>query len=79
MGHYLISKINFNEYKDKELLKKYIYKILSPSIEYIKNDLWQGLPELMNKDNSFCKGSCNTQAWSVATLIEAINKLNTSF
>ena len=45
-------------------------------MKYIKEDKWKGLPELMNKDNSFCPGSCNTQAWSIATLVEALYEMN---
>ena len=45
-------------------------------MQYIKENEWKGLPELMNKDNSFCPGSCNTQAWSIATLVEALYEIN---
>ena len=41
----------------------------------IINDSWSGLPELTNKDGKFCPGSCNTQAWSIATIIEAVELL----
>jgi glycogen debranching enzyme len=34
------------------------------------------LPELTNKNNSICKDSCNTQAWSIATILESLYELN---
>jgi glycogen debranching enzyme len=71
-----MAKINFNNYADKEELKRYIYLILTPHAKYIKEDNWRGLPELMNKNNSFCSGSCATQAWSFATIIEALYELD---
>ena len=32
-------------------------------------------PELTNKDGKLCPGSCNTQAWSISTIIEAVDEL----
>jgi glycogen debranching enzyme len=71
-----MAKIKFNNYDDKEELKRYIHSILTPHAKFIKEDNWRGLPELMNKDNSFCPGSCTTQAWSIATIIEALYELD---
>ena len=33
------------------------------------------MPELTNKDGKLCPGSCNTQAWSISTIIEAVDEL----
>jgi glycogen debranching enzyme len=43
--------------------------------KYVKDCKWDGLPELTNKDGSFCNDSCTTQAWSIGTVIEALYKL----
>ncbi len=76
MGFFLISKIRFNKFETKQELHEYIYYIISSHAEYLKFDSWRGLPELMNKENIQCPGSCKTQAWSVATLLEALFNLD---
>jgi glycogen debranching enzyme len=35
-----------------------------------------GVPELTNKDGEKCDGSCESQAWSCAGLVELICDLN---
>lgn len=51
-----------------------IQGILSKYYEHLKSSVWRGLPELTNKDGAFCAGSCPTQAWSIATIIEVSKK-----
>ena len=72
-GFYLMSKINFNELNEN--IFDDICKRLIPYEKYILNDAWSGLPELTNKDGKLCPGSCNTQAWSISTIIEAVDEL----
>ena len=36
---------------------------------------WSSLPELTNDNGSFCADSCDSQLWSIAVLLEAINTL----
>ena len=72
-GFYLISKMNFNNGTNEVFID--LCRRLIPFEKYIEKDKWSGLPELTNKDGSFCEGSCPTQAWSIATLIEALNEL----
>ena len=73
VGFYLIANTHF--YDLKENIYSIICKKLIPFQTYIKNDKWSGLPELTNKNGSLCPGSCNTQAWSVSTIIEAVDEL----
>ena len=73
-GFYLISKILFNDNEEK--IYSELCKRLIPFELYIQKDKWSGLPELTNKDGAFCAGSCPTQAWSIATLIEALDELS---
>ncbi len=36
---------------------------------------WKGLPELTNENGQHCPFSCETQAWSIATVLEALYDL----
>ena len=72
-GFYLMSKINFNDLNEN--IFNIICQKLIPYQKYILNDSWSGLPELTNKDGKLCPGSCNTQAWSISTIIEAVELL----
>ena len=72
-GFYLMSKMIFNDNEDEVFND--LCKRLIPFETYILKDKWSGLPELTNKDGAFCQGSCPTQAWSIATMIEAIDEL----
>ena len=74
-GYYLHSKILFNNYKDKKELIDTICKKVLPCEKYIEEDDWCGLPELTNKDGALCPGSCNTQAWSIGTVLDAVDNL----
>lgn len=70
MAHHALLKakyekrINYNHFFDLY----YHYKAISESE-------WASLPELTNENGSFCKDSCGSQLWSIATLLEAISTL----
>jgi glycogen debranching enzyme len=43
--------------------------------KYIQENQFAGLPELTNQNGAMCHGSCPTQAWSTAVMIEVIHDL----
>lgn len=47
------------------------WKILTAHLKELRTSPWRGLPELTNENGAFCHDSCRTQAWSVATVLEA--------
>lgn len=52
-----------------------IRSLLAPHLSEIQHSPWRGLPELTNMNGSFCAGSCRTQAWSMASIIEVMYDL----
>jgi glycogen debranching enzyme len=54
---------------------KHIRQIISSHMELIFSNDWKGLPELTNANGQPCPYSCNVQAWSSATLLEALYDL----
>ncbi|CAL1548001.1 unnamed protein product [Lymnaea stagnalis] len=55
--------------------KLYINSVLCKHYEEILTNPWRGLPELTNSEGKFCHGSCRTQAWSSATILETMHEL----
>lgn len=72
VGFFLRAKLIFSS--NNLETSSQIQHILSKHYEHIKASDWRGLPELTNKDGAFCAGSCPTQAWSIATILEVTNK-----
>lgn len=72
VGFFLRAKLIFST-NGRETSSE-IQGILSKYYEHLKTSVWRGLPELTNKDGAFCAGSCPTQAWSIATIIEVNTK-----
>ncbi|KAJ2861166.1 bifunctional 4-alpha-glucanotransferase/amylo-alpha-1,6-glucosidase [Coemansia erecta] len=42
---------------------------------HISNSSYAGLPELTNKDGSYCRDSCDTQAWSSGCMLTALEDM----
>lgn len=45
---------------------------LAPLMVHLRESPWKGVVELTNQDGAPCRDSCMTQAWSSATLLEAL-------
>lgn len=78
VGYFLRAKLLFAgkmEAKRKGTLqetKLYINSVLCKHHEEILANPWRGLPELTNSNGKYCPGSCRTQAWSSATILETL-------
>jgi len=76
LGFFLRAKIQFSPHSEKTQLTNTIHNILKKHRQYIKESVWRGLPELTNKDGATCSDSCPTQAWSGATILDALYDLS---
>lgn len=78
-GYYIRAKIYWSKKQnDVSLVKKtikHVRQLISRHNELLRSSSWKGLPELTNENGLFCQHSCSVQAWSSATLIEAIYDL----
>ena len=50
--------------------------LIQNHIKQITSDEWLGLPEMTNVDNGYNHFSCRTQAWSISSLIMAIDDID---
>lgn len=78
-GSFLMCLIE--EFKDTDVwgvVKFLICDYLGNHLEHLYSSDWGGLPELTNKDGSFCARSCGTQAWSNSLFIEVLCELRKS-
>jgi hypothetical protein len=70
LGYYIIACARFDVFPKFELVE-----ILQQHETHIANSPYRSLPELTNMNGAFCQFSCPSQAWSVATILEAIQHL----
>ncbi|KFH13045.1 Amylo-alpha-1,6-glucosidase [Toxoplasma gondii VAND] len=91
LGYFLRAKLIFAEEFDEEPgaggksagpTKRASLKVQEDCMRFLQNhrhhlqtDVWKSLPELTNSNGSFCKDSCQAQAWSVATLLAFLGDL----
>ncbi len=75
LGYYLRARLNFSVDIKKENI--YFNRLLSRHLRHIESSPWGGLPELTNAGGVFCKDSCTIQAWSIATILDALYDLST--
>lgn len=75
VGFFLKAQLIFMDYSSTEEAKQQTMKWLNCHKRHILQDKWMGLPELTNSRGQHCNDSCTTQAWSVATIIDALRDL----
>ncbi len=81
-GYYIRAKLFWSKEQNDPMIVqqtiKHIRQIISAHMELIFSNDWKGLPELTNADGQACPYSCSVQAWSSATLLEALYDLTRS-
>jgi glycogen debranching enzyme len=69
IGYYLRAQMLYSIDKDDTI--RHVKRCLARYNHHVMNSEWKSLPELTNENGVECQFSCPSQAWSVATLLEA--------
>ncbi|KAK5918827.1 hypothetical protein CgunFtcFv8_022774 [Champsocephalus gunnari] len=75
VGYFLRAKLYFAKKKGEESYAKtvtMVKNVLSRHYTHLESSPWKGLPELTNESGLFCPFSCESQAWSLSTVLEVL-------
>lgn len=78
VGYFLRAKLHFAKKLGEDAYNATITlvkNILSRHYTHLERSPWKGLPELTNENGQYCPFSCETQAWSLATVLEVLHDL----
>ncbi|CDQ70992.1 unnamed protein product [Oncorhynchus mykiss] len=78
VGYFLRAKLYFAKKMGPDIYDKTVYlvkNVLSRHNIHFERSSWKGLPELTNENGQYCPFSCETQAWSIATILEVLHDL----
>nr|XP_033506767.1 amylo-alpha-1, 6-glucosidase, 4-alpha-glucanotransferase a isoform X1 [Epinephelus lanceolatus] len=78
VGYFLRAKLYFAKKLGEESYAKavtLVKNVLSRHYTHLERSPWKGLPELTNENGQYCPFSCETQAWSLATVLETLYDL----
>ncbi|XP_052492995.1 glycogen debranching enzyme isoform X2 [Budorcas taxicolor] len=78
VGYFLRAKLYFSRLMGPETTAKTIFlvkNVLSRHYVHLERSPWKGLPELTNENGQYCPFSCETQAWSIAAVLETLYDL----
>ncbi|XP_024124713.1 glycogen debranching enzyme isoform X1 [Oryzias melastigma] len=75
VGYFLRAKLYFAKKLGEDTYTKtmtLVKNVLSQHYTHLERSPWKGLPELTNENGQHCPFSCETQAWSIATVLEVL-------
>lgn len=78
IGYFLRAKLYFSKMMGPETAAKTVFlvkNVLSRHYVHLERSPWKGLPELTNENGQYCPFSCETQAWSMAAVLETLYDL----
>ncbi|XP_076827095.1 glycogen debranching enzyme-like isoform X2 [Brachyhypopomus gauderio] len=78
VAYYLRAKLYFAKQMGQEVYDQQVClvkNVLSRHRVYLERSPWKGLPELTNENGQYCPYSCETQATSIATVLEVLYDL----
>uniref|UniRef100_A0A4W6G5M0 Glycogen debranching enzyme n=1 Tax=Lates calcarifer TaxID=8187 RepID=A0A4W6G5M0_LATCA len=78
VGYFLRAKLYFAKKLGEEPYARtvtLVKNVLSRHYTHLEKSPWKGLPELTNENGQYCPFSCETQAWSLATVMEVLYDL----
>ncbi|XP_028857229.1 glycogen debranching enzyme isoform X2 [Denticeps clupeoides] len=78
VGYFLRAKLHFAKKLGKETYDRTVFlvkNVLSRHYVHLERSPWRGLPELTNENGQYCSFSCETQAWSIAAILEVLYDL----
>ncbi|CAL8347014.1 unnamed protein product [Merluccius merluccius] len=78
VGYFLRAKLFFSKKLGEDVHQSTITlvkHILPRHYTHLEGSPWKGLPELTNENGQYCPFSCETQAWSVSTILEVLYDL----
>lgn len=74
-GYYLRAKLLWSPKENQRETIEHVKIVLSRHRESLFLSEWKSLPELTSSNGKLCPDSCPAQAWSCATILEAIYDL----
>uniref|UniRef100_A0A671UFB2 Glycogen debranching enzyme n=1 Tax=Sparus aurata TaxID=8175 RepID=A0A671UFB2_SPAAU len=75
VGYFLRAKLYFAKKLGGETYNTtvtLVKNVLSRHYTHLERSPWKGLPELTNENGQYCPFSCETQAWSLSTVLEVL-------
>ncbi|CAF0767665.1 unnamed protein product [Adineta steineri] len=71
-GYYLRAKLLWSPVEQRKETLEHVQEVLARHRETLFTSEWKSLPELTSTNGSLCRDSCPAQAWSSATILEAV-------